>query len=74
MQGIYHEHSNLSNWPAYEILALIAYAQRPRLNTRADVASGARRLNLGMSLNLHPYFVYASGEGPDETAHMRRLV
>ena len=74
MQGSYHGHSNLSNWPAYEILALIAYAQRRRLNDHADVSSMARGLSFGPSFYLYPYFVYASGEDSDETAHMRRLV
>ena len=74
MQGIYHEHSNLSKGPIHEISVLIVYAQKPHLNAHAEVSSGARGLNFVLSLHLHPYFVYASGEGSDETAHMRRLV
>ena len=74
MQGIYHEHLNLSKGPIHEILALIAYAQKPHLNAHAEVSSGARGLNFDLSLHLYPYFAYASGEGSDETAHMRRLV
>ena len=39
-----------------------------------DVSSGARCLILGSSLNLHPYFDYASSKSSGESAHMRKLV
>ena len=74
MQGIYHEHSNLSKGPKHDISVFIAYAQKTHLNAHADVFSGVRGLNFCLSLHLHPYFVNASGEDSDETAHMRRLV
>ena len=31
-------------------------------NAIAEVASGARGLNFGLSIHLHPYFVYRSSE------------
>ena len=34
----------------------------------ADVSSEARGLNVGLGLHIHPYFVYASGKGSDESA------
>ena len=49
--------------PAYEILLLIAYAQKPPSNANADVSSGARDLDFGLNFHLHPYFVYASSKG-----------
>ena len=51
--------------PAHEISVLIAYAQTPHLHINAHaVASGwATGLKVSLSLNLHPYFVYASSEG-----------
>ena len=49
--------------------ALIAYEQKPPLNTHTDVSSRARGLNFSLSLGLHPYFVYASNEGSGESAH-----
>ena len=42
------------------------YAQKPTLNAYADVSSGP---NFGLSLHLHPYFVYASSEGAGKSAH-----
>ena len=57
----------------HDILARIAYAQTPQLNAHAEVFSGARGLNFGLSLHLHPYFVYASSEGSGESAQARRL-
>ena len=45
-------------WPFYTGFTVIAYAQKPSpLNANADVCSGARGLNFGLSLNVHPYFV-----------------
>ena len=57
-----------------EILALTAHAQKPPLNAYSDVSSGTRSLNFGLGLHLHPYFMHASSEGSDETAHVRSLV
>ena len=34
-------------WPALEILVLMAYRQKPSINTHADIFSWARGLNLG---------------------------
>ena len=54
--------------PAHEILELIAYAQKsPKINAYVGVSSGARYLNLGLSLHLYPYFGY---EGSGESAHL----
>ena len=55
-------------------LALISYVQKSPLNTNADVSKGARRLHGDLRLYLQLYFVYASSEGSDESAHMRRLI
>ena len=32
------------------------------------------KLNIGLSLNLHPYCDYVSSDGSDESARLRRLV
>ena len=40
-----------------------SYRQSPPLNAHADVSSGARSLNFGVSLHLHANFVYMSSEG-----------
>ena len=60
--------------PVHEILVLIVNAQKPPLNTHYDVSSEAILLNFGLSYNLHPYVVYASGEGSGEPVRMHRLV
>ena len=39
---------------------LIAYVQKPPINALADVSSGARSLNIGLSLHLYPNYVYMS--------------
>ena len=52
---------------------LIAYVQMPLINAHAVVSSGARGLNFGLSLHLHPYFVYASSKGSGKSAHKGRL-
>ena len=44
----------------YEILVLIIYTQKPPLHN--DVPSRARGLNFGLSLHLHPSFVYGCTE------------
>ena len=59
--------------PADKILVLITYSQIPLTNTHVDVSRGVRCLIFGPSLYLHPYFVYVSSEGSDESAYMRRL-
>ena len=62
-----------SIWAVHKISVLIAYAQKPPINTRADVSSVARDLNFGLSLLL-PYFVRARDETSDKTARMHRLM
>ena len=57
----------------YMILVLIAYAQKPSLNAHADISSGARGLNFGLSLHLLTNFVYSSSEGSGESVHLQRL-
>ena len=52
---------------------LTACAQVPLINAHPDVFKEARGLYFGLSLHLHPYFMYASSEGSGESAHMRRL-
>ena len=54
-------------------LLLIAYAQLPLINSRAEVSSGARGLTFGLSFHIHPFVVYASSEGSVESVHLRRL-
>ena len=55
------------------VLVLIAYAHKPTITSHSDISSGARSLNFGLSLDLHPYFVYASSEDSGVSAHVRRL-
>ena len=43
-----------------EILVRITYAQTPQINAHAGLFSEASSLNFGLSLHLHPYFVYVS--------------
>ena len=59
--------------PAHGTLVPIAYAQKPRFNTHADVPSRARGLKFGLSLHLHPYFMFSSSKGSGESAHWCRL-
>ena len=47
-------------------MVLIAYAQMPLINAHADVISTARGLSFGMSIQLHPCFVYTSSKGSGE--------
>ena len=61
-------------WASTYDFGTIAYAQKPPLNVYADVFSLTTCLNLGLSLNLCPYFVCASSEGSGNTARMLRLV
>ena len=51
----------------------IAYGQMPLLNAHADLFSWTRGLMFGLSLHLHPYFVYVSSEGCGESEHMPRF-
>ena len=39
----------------------------------AQLSIGAKSVNLGLSLYLHPYFMLASGEGASEAAHLVSL-
>ena len=55
------------------ILVLITCTQKPPLNPYFEISSWARGLNCGQSLNLHPYFMYASSKGSGESAHLCRL-
>ena len=57
--------------PAHEILVLLAYVQKPPLNTLDDIFSGARGLNCGRSL--HPFFVYERSKGTGKYVHFHRL-
>ena len=47
-------------------MVFIAYDQMPLINAHADVYSKARGLNFGLSLYLHPCFMYTSCEGSGE--------
>ena len=50
-------------------LVVIAYAQKPPINAHTDQCiQRASGLNVGLSLNLLPFFVYASSEGSSEFA------
>ena len=55
-------------------IGYLSHYERIPLNVHASVSRGARFLILGLSLVLLENFLYARSEGPDETAHMRRLV
>ena len=46
------------------------YKQKHLLNTHSDISSGARGLNLNLSLHLHPCFVYVSSKGSSEPAYL----
>ena len=43
--------------PANEILTLIAHAQKPSINTYADVCSSTRDINVGLTFHLNLYSV-----------------
>ena len=60
--------------PAYEILVLITHAQKPPINTHADISRGAKGLNFGLNLHLHPFFVYVGSNGFCESVLLCRLV
>ena len=43
------------------------FAQIPLLiNAHVDIFYGARVLNFGLSLHLHPFFMYVSSNGSDD--------
>ena len=50
--------------PAHEILVLTGFGQnsKPPFNTRADISSRARGVKFGLSLHLHPYYVYGGSK------------
>ena len=63
-----------TNGPAYEILVCIAYARKLSSNIHAQLSSGDIYLNLGLSLQLCPYFVHASSGGSDEIAQSCQIL
>ena len=71
---IYYPANNQIIGPAHEILAFITHANQPPLNNHADASRGPRGLNIGSSLDLLPFFMYARREGCGETARTHRLV
>ena len=56
---------------ACDISELITCAQMLPLKVNADISTRAR--SFGLSLHLHPYFVYASSKGSDKSGHLCRL-
>ena len=46
------------------------YAQKPPINAHADISSEVTCLTFGLSLHLHPYFLYASREGLPKSEHL----
>ena len=56
----------------HEILVRVVYGQIPLINAQTDESSKARGLKFGLCLRLYPHCVYASSEGPGESAHMPR--
>ena len=69
----YPIHGKLSFGPAYVSFVLIAHAQKPPLNTLADLSSGVCGLKFRLKLYVHSNDAYASIVGSGECAHMRRL-
>ena len=63
----------LLNAPVQEIFVGIAYAQKPPLNTHADISSWARSPYFGMNLFLLLYFVYTKSEASTVTVFMHML-
>ena len=51
---------------------MIAYAQMPLMNAHTDISSEVGGSKFGLSLHIHPYFVYASSEDSAESVHKRR--
>ena len=56
--------------PKNKVLFLIPNMYKPPINAHVDLSSRTRGLNFGLSLCLHPYFVYASSKDFVESAHM----
>ena len=56
------------------LTAVIIYVQMPLIKIHIGVSSGARGIFFGLSLHLHPYFVYASSKCSGEPVHMCGLV
>ena len=54
--------SNMPFETACEILILITFEKNPPLKAHAGISG----LNIGLSLHLHPYFIYVSNEGSGE--------
>ena len=52
------------------------FLQKPHLNAHADIPSGNRNLNFGLSLHLHPNSVYASrdAKGSGQSMQVYMLV
>ena len=48
---------------ANTVIKFGTYRMSPQINTSADVVSGAKDLNFGLSLHLHLYFGNANSEG-----------
>ena len=59
-------HAILTHGPGHEIFVLIAYAHMSLINAHYEVFSKVR----GLNHHLHPYFLHASCEGSEESAHM----
>ena len=59
---------------AHQILVLNMQVQIPLTNALADTFSKTigDGLNFGLSLHLHPYFLYASSKGYGKSVHMCR--
>ena len=51
----------------------IIHALKPPVNAYADIFSGARGLKFGLSLHLHPYFVYVSSKGSGGSSYLQGL-
>ena len=60
--------------PTHEILLLIAYAQKPSLNTHADTSGKFRGLICGRRLSIPCYFVYERSQDSDATSCKHSLV
>ena len=56
--------------PDLEILVFKAYTQTHPLNAHADISSGTRGLNCGLSLHLHPNLVFLSRESSGECGNL----
>ena len=59
------ENPSTQNGSARAISSFIACAHLPLRNAHVDT----KVLKFGLSLNLHPYFVYVNSEGSGESAH-----